>query len=354
MKNANNSWKEKIDPAFDKPVKTYINFLRLIGNLPNDGQLSFDDDFKKLINKNINILECYDNKIKKEMAQFIENIGLTGKHEGMLLFKIINSIEYYNNFLKFMQKHNIIRNIFKFFVNVFINCLGIRIQFQMKALIKLTEKIPERESLQYYKEKFNHFIKELQKNPFYKIQNEYLLLTFALYIRIIFAKVEELDKTTEKEEKKETEYLNDPVVLNQIFGFFYSIMSQIAHQKTMNELIENIDDNNSLHKAVTIDKGLLQYKPIQERIRKAKISGDKRFFKELGRSIAKSPLQKVGLHSKTYAVLTFFINIELYKLTNEELHLFLEDCGLTPPAYPDGFNKFLQRHIRNKQIFTTT
>jgi hypothetical protein len=32
-----NYWKKKTDPAFDKPVKTYLKYLCEIEQLPNDG-----------------------------------------------------------------------------------------------------------------------------------------------------------------------------------------------------------------------------------------------------------------------------------------------------------------------------
>jgi hypothetical protein len=40
-----NSWKQKIDPAIDKPVKLYIDFLTQLGKSPNEGRLHFPNDF---------------------------------------------------------------------------------------------------------------------------------------------------------------------------------------------------------------------------------------------------------------------------------------------------------------------
>lgn len=69
-----NGWKNKIDPAFDKPIKTYINYLRQIENLPNDGQICFQDDFAELINKNPDFSASYKHEFKKEMLRFTKNI----------------------------------------------------------------------------------------------------------------------------------------------------------------------------------------------------------------------------------------------------------------------------------------
>ena len=40
-----NSWKQKIDPAIDKPVKFYIDFLTQLEKNPNEGRLHFPNDF---------------------------------------------------------------------------------------------------------------------------------------------------------------------------------------------------------------------------------------------------------------------------------------------------------------------
>lgn len=71
-----NSWKKKIDPAFDKPVKTYLKVLRKIERLPNDGQEIFNDEFSELIRKNIHLPVDYKTEFKSEILQFNKNAGL--------------------------------------------------------------------------------------------------------------------------------------------------------------------------------------------------------------------------------------------------------------------------------------
>lgn len=98
-----NSWKEKIDPNFDKPIKFYLKFLRTIQNLPNDGQISFKDEFKESINKNSHFQSFYKHEFKKEMLGFHKGIGLINEEELRMLKNLLFSINKYNNILKKLQ-----------------------------------------------------------------------------------------------------------------------------------------------------------------------------------------------------------------------------------------------------------
>ncbi len=69
-----NSWKEKIDPAFDKPVKTYIKYLREIERLPNEGEVTFKDESIELNIKNNNLLADYENEFEIEMLHVLTKI----------------------------------------------------------------------------------------------------------------------------------------------------------------------------------------------------------------------------------------------------------------------------------------
>ncbi len=98
------SWKKKIDPAFDKPIKTYLKYLHEIEDLPNDGQVTFQDEFIELISKNTNLLADYKNELKNEMLQFNKNIGLVTEHERVVFLSIISTIDEYNRLLRRLQK----------------------------------------------------------------------------------------------------------------------------------------------------------------------------------------------------------------------------------------------------------
>ncbi len=334
-----NSWKKKIDPAFDKPIKTYLKYLREIEHLPNDGQVTFQDEFIELISKNPNLLADYNNEFKIEMLQFNKNIGLVTEHESELLLNTINTIDEYNRLLRGLQKEGSRITISQF-------PMLLKITSQMHSLIKLAEKLPEEESKQYYANKINVFIKDIRTKHFFQFQKDFESILLSIFIRVSFNGI---DESNEKSAiKEDTEHLKNPIVINKLMGFLFSTISQISYQKDMRELLNNVEkgDDKSLFKAITIDKTLTSYEPVKNRIIQAQASGDKEFLNKLGKATAKSPLESFGQHGKTYAVLKLFWNIELYKLNNQELYYFLKSCGLKPPAYQDAFDKFMQRHIK--------
>ena len=51
QKYTKNSWKQKIDPAADKPVKFYIDGLTRLEKTLNEGRLHFSNDFIEPLNK---------------------------------------------------------------------------------------------------------------------------------------------------------------------------------------------------------------------------------------------------------------------------------------------------------------
>ncbi|KHE92130.1 MAG: hypothetical protein K8F52_01800 [Candidatus Scalindua rubra] len=254
-------------------------------------------------------------------------------------FNTINTIDEYNKLLKGLQKDGSRITSSQSFILSKITSL-------MHSLIKLAGKLPEEESKQYYANKINVFIEDIRTKHFIQFPKDFELILLSLLIRFLFNK---LDKSKEKDAVKEDiEHLKNPIVISTVIGFLYSTISQISHQKDMRELLDNVEkgDDKSLFKAITIDKTLTSYEPIKNRIIQAQASGDKSFLNKLGKATAKSPFESVGEHGKTYAVLNLFWNKVLYKLNNHELYDFLVSCGLTPPAYPDAFDKFMQRHIK--------
>ena len=339
-----NSWKEKIDPNIDKPIKAYLIFLRTIYNLPNDGQISVKDEFKESINKNSNFQSFYKHEFKKEMLGFHKGIGLINEEELRMLKNLLFSINKYNNTLKKLQK----TTTFQFFTKLQLYIQTGKIKMGMKSLQKLAEKLPEEESRKYYIGKIKGFTEDMHKKHFFQIQEDFISVAFTLIVRNVIVKLEEMSNT--EDEQAGVEHLKDPIVLNQIMGFLYSVTTQIAHQKNMSDLLDDINkgDDNSIYKAVVVDKTLIYYEPVQKRIFEAQISGDIEFRKKLSKGIAKKPLESIGQHGETYATLCLFWKMELYKLTYSEIHYLLTSCGLHPPSYPDAFNKFMQRHFKQK------
>jgi len=149
-----NSWKKKIDPAFDKPVKTYIKYLcKIEEELPNKGQVKFKDESIELIRKNNNLFPDYGNETGAEMFQFTEKIGLITDQEYKVFLNALCAIDEYRKISVGIKKAG--------FVTRFLNKLSFRfdmrdkITSQIHSLIELSETLPEEESRQYYANPLN-------------------------------------------------------------------------------------------------------------------------------------------------------------------------------------------------------
>jgi|GEM_PF-2653814 len=216
---------------------------------------------------------------------------------------------------------------------------------RMDSLIQLIEILPEEESRQYYVNKANAFINDICTKYSFQSQEGIELIPLCILIRISFAKIDEISE--ENATKEEIEILSkSTIVISKVLGFINSIMYQLSHQKNMRELLDNMEksDDYSLFKAITIDNTLMSSEYVKKEVNKSLESGDTTFFDKLYTAKAKRPLESVGQHGKTHAVLEFFLNIELFKLNYEELYYFLESCGLIPPTLPYAFPKFMQRY----------
>jgi hypothetical protein len=315
-----NTWKSKIDPAFDKIIKTYVDFLTPFGKSPREGRLNFPADFIEPVLEKSGLQNAYNQDLEslEVMLVFLEKIGILSKKD-------------INIFHAFLSSENV--------------------DDMIKICPEMIKTLPEDESRQYYIKKLDVFNKHPELKPTSQVVDkntvDFYSIVISLFVRYFFAKSFEDKKETVNEEE-EIKYFKKSDVMIPFLGVVLSSISQLAHQRTLVELKGNIikGDDKSLFKAITIDKTLLYVEEVKNRITQAQLSGDSDFFNKLGKAIASNPLKRIGQHGKTYAVLNLFWLMGLYKLTNEELYEFLKSCGLIPPDYPYAFQKFVRRHIR--------
>ena len=337
------SWKKKIDPAFDKPVRTYLKFLYQVQKLPNEGEITFNDESIELVRKNNNLKADYGTESGMEMFQFVKNVELLTEQE---IKGLLNSIAAMDEYIKFSEGINNAGLITRFFKRLYFRyVMRDEIESKMDSLLQLIEILPEEESRQYYANKVNVFVNDICTRHSSPSQDEMELIPHCILIRIVLAKIDEVSE--EKATKEEIKHVREStIVISKTLGFINSIMSQLSHQKDMRALLDNMEkgDDDSLLKAITIDKSLLSSEPVAKRVSQALAAGDDRFQRKLLNRHKKRPLKRVGQHGQMHAVLDFFWNIELYKLNDEELYYFLEYCGLIPPSLPYAFPKCMGRY----------
>ncbi len=320
-KDIRTAWKQKIDPAFDKLIKTHVDFLTSFASSPREGLLNFPNDFIDPILKEFSSdASEADSESLDVMFSFLEKAGLPLK-------RVIRT------FHSFYSAKNA--------------------DEMLKYCPEMIESLPEPESRKFYEDKLEFYNKHPEQKPDSEILNkknlDFYSVFLSLSIRYVFAKLSD----DGNEINASDNLLKKSGALVPILGMILSSFSQLVHQKTLEELKENIvkGDDKSLFKAVTIDKNILYLDVVKKRIGQAQLSGDSDFFGNLGRAIASNPLKRIGQHGKTYTVLKIYWLMGLYKLTNEELYYFLKLCGLIPPEYPHAFQKFVKRHIRSVYNF---
>ena len=146
--------------------------------------------------------------------------------------------------------------------------------------------------------------------------------------------------------EKEDDLFDNPEVANLYLNSIYSFISQIAFLGKVGELIKKGDDDSIL-RAIRIDKYALYTESARMRIIRAQISGDSKFLNRLSYAIKDKPLKKIDIHHETYMVLKYFWLMGLDGLKYEELYYFLKnDCGIIPPAYPHSFEPFVREKIK--------
>lgn len=309
------TWKSKIDPAFDKVVKTYLEFLIPLEKNPREGRLNLPNDCMELLP---DFPDTYSTDIESpdSMFSFLEDLGIASKKDLNLFHAVLSS-----------------KNT----------------EELLKICPALIQALPEEESRQFYARVFDFYEDHPELKPasdnFDRKTADFYSIVASLLVRYLFVRL--YDEGKEVTNLK-IDLFKKSAVIAPVLAVILSSFSQLANQKTLAELKANIikGDDKSLFKAVTIDKTFLYMDEVKNRITEAQLAGDSIFFSKLGRSIASNPLKRIGQHGKTYAVLHLFWPLGLYKLTNQELYAFLKTCGLIPPAYPDAFQKFVRRHIK--------
>lgn len=311
--------KSKIDPCFDEVVKPYISLIREHKELLGDGHFGIKDEYCEYIN-GLNQHGFYLNSElqKGNVPECLNSFGITE-------LAVFNDLE-----------GNIRQNPEEF----------------LNSMISLTQGFPE-ESKEFYIKKFNSLrdgsfiipvdgLSEKDKKKVIKINTDELsALLCSLLCRYLFLW---LEKVLKKEATEDDDFFKNPAILGFFLSSLYTLLAQISHQRTIPELLAAGDDN-SLLKAITIDKSLIYSEAVKERFMKAHISGDAAFIVKVGKAVSNKPLNKEAQHYETYLILKMLWKAGLSMLKREDLYNFLCSCDLIPPNYPDGFDRFLRRYI---------
>lgn len=320
------SWKEKIDPAFDELIKAHLDFISRSHINKNTGYLCLDDD-------SLNFLKekgypSFHNKIKFDYEY---NKKLT---KDMIKLGASNDIEY----------------ILKFFT-------AKKFEQKKSYLFKMIHALPNKESKEYYRTFFSFFETEEKRKSYFdrKPEINHKRCVYDSNMNILTLVTQVMYKgywDTENDasiKRKRLDRLNFiKIGLSEVFN----TVSSITHKKSLYKLLVEAEKGNdeSLFKAIQIDKTLFDLDWLRKRIRKAFYAGDSNFFKKLGTAIEKSPLENDIEYTKLNSVLISFWGLGLCKLNNLELWDLLKSCGVIVQDDPESFRKHVKRLIENKTI----
>ncbi len=321
-----NSWKEKIDPAFDELIKVYLDFIDRSRINTNTGYSCLDDDSLNFLKEkgypSLHKKLEYDYEYSKKLTKDIIKLGAT------------NDIEY----------------IMKFFT-------AKKFDQRKSYLFKMIHALPNDESKEHYRTFFSFFESEEKLKSYFNRKPEIELkrCLYDVVMNILTLMLQVMYKgywNTENDESLKRKRLGRLTLLKIGLSEVFNAISSLTHKKSLYELLEDAENGNdeSLFKAIHIDKTLFDLDWVRKRIRKAFYAGDSYFFKKLGTAIEKMPLENDIEYTKLNSVLISLWELGLCKLNNQELWELLKSCGIIVQDDPESFRKHVNRLIERKEI----
>lgn len=317
-KYAQNNWKQKIDPAFDELIKIYKNFLELCHLPTNSGYITLEDESYKIMELKgfPPLIELYKTNAKSNKKDLL----------ALREYGVSDDVKHITKLSE--------RNL-------------------KKSILKMLDGIPS-ESRAYYIRSFNLFEAEKQVKAHssakalkedLKLDTEQKRDLVVLMLMVGFKGYWNLTKYNPDKPTK----INRKNVLKTSLTTIYDTISQLTHKRSLKELIEEAmrGNDNSLFKAIQINKTLFDLDWVRKRLRRAQLSGDTEFFGKLGKAIIKAPLEHDIEHGELVLILTSFWKLGLCRLDNKELVDLLETSGVRVHEDLESFRTFVNRLKRN-------
>lgn len=324
------SWKQKIDPAFDKFIKLYSLFLGTIQLPGNEGYIS---------------VELSDNYLRKLETEGFPSIASMYEHD-----KVEDSaFDFFS-----MLHENFTMPEFK------------KIMREMKKgknnlpdlLLWAAEQIQEKDSREYYTKKFERFRSKSDYQKYIENMDEIKLKKWkqeiysdlqSLQVHNVLKGIEDLRENIVIKRKQVVKRFNEqPRILKRsIFGTWDTI-SLLVHRKGLKKLFDEARKGNdeSLFKLLQIDKTLFDHEWLRVKIRKASYSGDWKFFNNLSKAIKTDPLNNRKVHGDIFLILVRLWTAGLYRLTIPQMMQLFEDSGVRMRYDEINFRKFVDREIK--------
>lgn len=326
MKSTKPSWKDKIDPAFDKIIKAYIQAIE-------QGELPANSGWVIPTEETFSILE------KKDLKGWTDRY----KNYAQKISKTIIKLKT----LKAISEKERISKKRKFKKNIFTKIANL-----------------PTESQEYYKRKFEPFyLEEFDDNKYKRMSlKELTKIAVEYYVDQVLLELHRnlVEMETELKEKSESEikkkYIKTVYAIEFLLSI-YNAISLLVFESFIYDLIKEASEGNeeSFFKALQIDRTIIEFDWAQKMIRKAQLKADETFFSKMAKAITTSPLENNKIYGQSIIVLLLFWRLGLNQLTNNELIELLEECGIKVQEDPEIFRRFVNRLItaENKKDIVT-
>jgi hypothetical protein len=338
MEYKKSSWKQKIDPAFDKFIKFYLEFLK-VSQLPgNEGYLS---------------IQLPDSYLKKlEIAGFPSIASLYEHDEaedvGFDFISMLNDTFTIQDFKKVTRK--IVKGLKKDEYILYEMFLG------------LAERLEEKDSREYYLKKYEylksyddyklHFenMDEVKQKKWRKeFYSDLQSIQWNCVVNTVGFVKENIDDRRKTIVKK---FNQQPKILRRNIFALWNTISLLVNKKSIKSLLIEArkGDDDALFRLLQIDKTLFDHDWVRARIRKASFFADWKFFDMLSKALKTDPLRNRKVHGDVFLVLIHLWTLGLYRLTVPEIMQLLKDSGVRMIYDEINLRKFIDREV--KPLFT--
>jgi len=308
------SWKEKVDPAFDKMIKYFIGFIELSGLPANTGWLGLESEPLKLWEEKG--MQGWIKKYEKDM---------TNEKNTIIKWKISKDVP--------EQERTKARHDFE------------------KELLEDIKTLPK-DSQDYYKKAFAPFYSETVTPAYFRkmsleqwkeLYTDFINDMFLLGLHKFLVEIENEVQNSSKDVLKK-KYVRVPIIL-QILLSLYDSIARLIFEKSLVDLLKEAKNGNeeSFFNLLQIDRTIVECDWAQKMIRKAQLTGDEQFFKRMAKAISKPPFENDKEYTTARIAILLFWRLGLRKLDYNEMLELIESCGLKLQESPEAFERFVRR-----------
>jgi hypothetical protein len=309
------SWKQKIDPAFDKIIKKFIQLFDLTEFPANSGWLILEDEYFQKFNKKFlhGWIVSYEKEMTKQRIIDFSGIGKMTREE--------------------IKKG--------------------KVDFE-KELFDEIRILPE-DSQEYYKKIFEPYYSETVGLAYFKDmtpeeRKEELKAFFSnfFFLGVHVGLIETENDIKNMDEKTlHREYLRPSVIMKFLLSLYNSICL-LVFNISLPELLKDArnEDKESFFKILQIDRTAVECEWAKKMIRKAQLTADEEFFRKMGKAITTPPLENRKIYGRILVILLLFWQFGLWRLENEEIIELLEDSGIRVQDDQETFRKFVAREVK--------